>query len=299
MQNKNLLTLSVFHFTELEEKRVLNIKKGSPFSGHQKDSKQRNETSEGWNNYHKSLDRRFGRIPLERMPRFPLEIRSDLETFLKWVPYSRSSQLHSIEPEMRRAEASLQRITKEKTGFYTEHNRRHKKGYPCSQHMVFFRTIEKGSKDPIWKLYSETDNAVLLSFKPILQKISEILLEMWSPDFILPCPTSHTLFGTVFTTMVVNMESCEWHLDPQDKFAVLIYFGDFSGGSLLLGPPFHREIPVEGFDWVYLLSTKVWHKASPFLGKRFNVSFYAKHTSIQTVKGRLRIDPAALWAVKK
>jgi hypothetical protein len=53
-----------------------------------------------------------------------------------------------------------------------------------------------------------------------------------------------TEFGTIFTTIVLNLTSCQWHVDLKDKFAVLLYFGNFTGGSFLLAPPVGLNLPV-------------------------------------------------------
>jgi hypothetical protein len=107
------------------------------------------------------------------------------------------------------------------------------------------------------------------------------------------------LFGTIFTTIVVNINNCHWHLDPKDKFAFLIYFGNFSNGSLAIGPPVHLILSVRKFDTIFFKSASVYHKALPFTGTRINISCYSKKTTVITKKGNLTIDKSALWAVKK
>jgi hypothetical protein len=44
-------------------------------------------------------------------------------------------------------------------------------------------------------------------------------------------------------------------VDPKDKFAVLLYFGNFMGGSFLLAPLVGMNLPVRRFDVVFVKSS--------------------------------------------
>jgi hypothetical protein len=55
-------------------------------------------------------------------------------------------------------------------------------------------------------------------------------------------------------------------VDPKDKFAVLLYFGDFLGGSFLLAPLVRLNLPVRRFDTVFVKFSATFHKAASFTG---------------------------------
>jgi hypothetical protein len=55
-------------------------------------------------------------------------------------------------------------------------------------------------------------------------------------------PRTRGLFGTIFTTLAGNMDSCSWHIYPCDlEFSVLIYAGNWQGCCLKLRLP---ETPI-------------------------------------------------------
>jgi hypothetical protein len=162
--------------------------------------------------------------------------------------------------------------------------------------MGFYEQNLPNSTQRTWKLYEHTNRVILTSLKPIL-KILSVFFSKYLP--ILPCPPKFGLFGTIFTTIVVNFSDCQWHLDPNDKFAVLLYFGKFSEGFLSVGPPVNMKIPVTAFDCAWLLSGSVFHKGDKFFGDRINISCYCKKTTETTLKGSLKVDPAAKWALKE
>jgi hypothetical protein len=180
--------------------------------------------------------------------------------------------------------------------FYPHHCRRHSASTPLSYHMGFYEQNLPNSQQRTWKLYEHTNKVVLTSLKPILKILSEHFSKFLKS---LPCPPKFGLFGTIFTTIVVNFSSCQWHVDPTDKFAVLMYFGNFSEGFLSVGPPINMKIPVTAFDCAWLASGEVFHKGDEFLGNRINISCYCKKTTEHTAKGKLTVDPAAMWALRK
>lgn len=98
---------------------------------------------------------------------------------------------------------------------------------------------------------------------------------------------------------MVNAEACQWHVDPNDKITVIIYFGEFSQGEFCIGPPLNLRVPVGNFDTVTVPSSSIFHKALPFSGERFSLSVYSKTTTEVTQKGRLICDSEALWALCK
>ena len=164
--------------------------------------------------------------------------------------------------------------------------------------MGFYEQNLKNSPQRTWKLYEATNREVLLSLKPILQHLSANYLATLPNPNIVPCPTEYGLFGTIFTTIVVNFGTCQWHLDPKDKLAYLLYFGDFQGGDLQIGPPIQKFLPVKRFDSVLFKSATVFHRALPFTGTRLNVSCYSKQTTKYTKKGLLIVEKSCKWAVR-
>jgi hypothetical protein len=112
--------------------------------------------------------------------------------------------------------------------------------------MGFYEQNLRMSQTRTWKLYEVTD----LSLKKLLQLLSKTCLHNGTCPYPPPCSQEYGLFGTIFTTIVLNLTSCQWHMDPKDKFAVLLYFGNFTGGSFLLAPPVGLNLPVRRFDVV-------------------------------------------------
>jgi hypothetical protein len=50
--------------------------------------------------------------------------------------------------------------------------------------------------------------------------------------------------------VVKNPSFSEWHFDREDfELTALLYFGNFSGGGLLLGNPFNFKLPVQNWDF--------------------------------------------------
>lgn len=89
-------------------------------------------------------------------------------------------------------------------------------------------------------------------------------------------PEGYGLFGSIWTTFVINFSSCSWHYDPRDHgFEALLYFGDFQGGELRLASPMDLDVPVQQKDIVLLLGGKIYHKAMPFTGSRINLTLYS------------------------
>lgn len=195
---------------------------------------------------------------------------------------------------MEELDFQIRKFREEKIEYFNFDCRRHRKGFRKPYHMGFYEQNLKGSLHRTWKLYEATDKNLLRLFKPILQVLSETI-EPFLED--LPCPKKFGLFGTIFTTIVVNFDISEWHVDPKDKFAILLYFGDFSQGCLCVGPPINKKIPVSPFDFLWLLSGEVFHKAENFKGIRINVSCYCKKTTEITTKGRLQVFAEDTWAL--
>jgi hypothetical protein len=77
----------------------------------------------------------------------------------------------------------------------------------------------------------------LLSLKEVPHLLSKTGLRNGTSPYPPPCLPEYRLFGTIFMTIMQNLTFCEWHVDSKDKFAVLLYFGDFLGGTFLLAPP--------------------------------------------------------------
>jgi hypothetical protein len=78
-----------------------------------------------------------------------------------------------------------------------------------------------------------------------------------------------------FTIIVLTLASCKWHMDLKDKFAVLLYFGDFLGGSFLLAPPVGLNLPLQRFDTVFIKFFAAFHKAASFTRMCVNLLAYS------------------------
>jgi hypothetical protein len=74
-------------------------------------------------------------------------------------------------------------------------------------------------------------------------------------------------------------------MDLKNKFAMLLYFGNFSGGSFLLAPLVGLNLPLQRFDIVFIKSSATFHRAASFMGMRVNLSTYSKTTTAVTKKG--------------
>jgi hypothetical protein len=173
----------------------------------------------------------------------------------------------------------------------------HSSGAPKALYMGFYEQNLRMSQTRTWKLYEAMDRQLLLSLKELLQLLSETCLRNGTCPYPPPCPQEYRLFGTIFTTIMLNLTSCQWHVDPKNKFAVLLYFGNFTGGSFLLAPPVGLNLLVRRFDVVFIKSSAAFHKAASFTGMRVNLSVYSKTTTAVTKKGSLIVSPEAKWAL--
>jgi hypothetical protein len=56
-----------------------------------------------------------------------------------------------------------------------------------------------------------------------------------------------------------NPSFTNWHFDPGDfGLAALLYFGEFSGGELQIGPPFCKTVQLENLDLKVTLNFLCW-----------------------------------------
>jgi hypothetical protein len=94
-------------------------------------------------------------------------------------------------------------------------------------------------------LFQETSLNFLKSVKLLLFYVEEVLLRVcWEKWFQmrLQVPWNYGIFGTLWTTVIHNPSFSNWHFDPRDfGLATLLYFGEFTGEEIQLGPP--RESP--------------------------------------------------------
>jgi hypothetical protein len=80
------------------------------------------------------------------------------------------------------------------------------------------------------------------------------------------------LFGTFWTTLVENPSFSEWHFDRENfGLTALLYFGNFSGGELLLGNSFNFKLLVQNWDLLFLRSSAIYHRSLLFIGNRINL----------------------------
>jgi hypothetical protein len=75
--------------------------------------------------------------------------------------------------------------------------------------------------------------------------------------------------------MVINQSPSVWHYDPGDiGLTAVLYFGDFIGGELKIGPPLNSILPVLDGDVIFLNSSQIYHSSNNFSGTRYNVILY-------------------------
>lgn len=131
-----------------------------------------------------------------------------------------------------------------------------------------------------WKLFHETSIPLLKSLRGLLIRAEELLLAICPSEWLRQkkhIPKNFGLFGTFWTTVVFNPSFSEWHFDGEDfGLTALLYFGDFSGGELLIGNPFNFKVPVHSWDILFLRSSAIYHRSLPFVGKRINLLFYSR-----------------------
>ena len=225
------------------------------------------------------------------LPRKNIKMSDGLRTLLHWLPFQETSPLLSVESSLQEVLSDLSRIAQENSRNLQYNCRRFSSEAPVPLHMGFYEQ-NLPNANRIWKLYDTTDIAFLWRLKPVLQRVYQIFRK--SIPVPLPCPEHLGLFGTAFTTVVLNFGDCHWHIDPKDKFAILLYFGDFEEGGLVVGPPIKAIVPVQQFDCCFLLSGEIYHKVLPFKGVRVNISCYSKKTSEFSKKGKLTPERKAL-----
>jgi hypothetical protein len=212
-------------------------------------------------------------------------------TLFQFFPFQENSPLMSVRSSLQEVRLDLERVAQENQRTLQYNCRRFSSEAPVPLHMGFYEQNLSGG-NRTWKLYEHTDIAFLERLKPVLQRVYRLFQKLI--PLPLPCPEHLGLFGTPFTTIVINFGDCHWHLDPHDKFAILLYFGDFEDGSLVLGPPLNSRVQVKEFDCGFLLSGEVYHKGCPFQGHRVNISCYSKKTSEFSQKGILTPEKKAL-----
>jgi hypothetical protein len=132
----------------------------------------------------------------------------------------------------------------------------------------------------IWKLYHSTNTKFLASCKDLLLFLDRLYkfhaIEEWNRGRE-KIPMNLGLFGTIFTTIACNVDSCSWHIDPCDlEFAVLVYARDWQRGCLNIGlPETPLRLTIEPMDIVFLKSSRIFHNVQKIEGTRKNFSFYS------------------------
>lgn len=271
------------------------LKSFAPKCKRMTDNEERDKSSQSWNTYHTDLDDHFSQLDFQTFEREKIELRLPNDFFFLWCPSVRNADENR---DFKIAEEALLQLANRSIPAYPTNNRRHSANQPLSLHMGFYEQNLQKSSQRTWKLYAATDRLILLKLKPILKRLSVAYIKTLKDPDDLPCPPEFGIFGTIFTTVVVNFGTCHWHVDPKDKMAYLIYFGDFQDGALQLGPPIQKFVPVQRFDTILFKSSSVFHRALPFTGTRINVSCYSKKTTKKTKKGLLIIDKSCKWATK-
>ena len=149
-----------------------------------------------------------------------------------------------------------------------------------------FHSFQSGKQDPQWRLFQETNRSLLHKCKPLILHM-DYLYRAYAPKvwtkYRSKVPEGYGLFGSIWTTFVINFSSCSWHYDPRDRgFGALLYFGHFQGGELRLASPMDLDVPVQQKDIVFLLGSKIYHKAMPFTGRRTNLALYSSKIQKKT-----------------
>lgn len=257
---------------------------------------EKSSTSAQWLHYHHFLNNYFHRIRFNQISS-NLTIRTpDRQLLLDFFPNFYQTLDLKTRNSFDQAQTILDKFYTTPASFYQENTRRHCVGQPHSLHMGFYEQNLSNSRDRIWQLYEATNSSLLQTLKPLIQHLSS-MFEIPSP----PCPPQYGLFGSLFTTIVLNTGGCQWHIDPNDKLTIILYFGDFVDSPLLVGPPVNCSLQVSKGACVVLKSAKLYHKAvcKEQNSIRFSISFYSKKTSQVTTKGILKIAPSARWATSK
>jgi hypothetical protein len=146
------------------------------------------------------------------------------------------------------------------------------------RHHGFHLHYAKGEK--IWKLYHSTNTKFLAHCKNLLLYLDGLYkfhaFEEWN-RVREKIPKNLGLFGTIFTTIACNLDSCSWHIDPCDlEFAVLIYAGEWQGGCLNLGlPETPLQLTLKPADIIFLKSSRIFHSVQEFEHTRKNFSIYS------------------------
>jgi hypothetical protein len=157
------------------------------------------------------------------------------------------------------------------------HSRRHEIDSFYATHHGFRFCSAGGTQT--WKLFQETSIPFLKSLRGLLIHVEKLLLAFCPSEWRLQrkqIPKNFGLFGTFWTTVVENPSFSEWHFDRGDfGLTALLYFGNFSGGELLLGNPFNFKLPVQNWDLLFLRSSAIYHRSLPFIGNRINLIFYS------------------------
>lgn len=148
---------------------------------------------------------------------------------------------------------------------------------PGKHHGLHLHYYPEGRRS--WKLYGDTNLQFLLACKPFILYMNQFYAQKAPNEWNLvrkKIPENLGLFGTVFTSLACNVDATLWHHDPHDlEFAILVYFGKWTGGNLILGvnPQIHACVKAQ--DIVFLKSCSTFHSVSKFEGLRKTIVFYA------------------------
>lgn len=269
------------------------MKKQAPPSRRITSKEDGKEIGRSWEKYHRKLARLFPKsalVPVGITEKVQISDGSGI--MLETLPEPPVGLLSHY----RQVETAIQQLVTEKWPTISYSNRRFLKGQQEPYHMGFYEQNLPSDPRRIWKLYKDTNKPLLLALKPILIHFDSIFQRTGLPD---PCSREFGLFGTIFTTIVVNREECLWHIDPFDKFTILLYFGEFSDGELaVMHPQAQKLIAVTRYSTIILNSSQMFHKALPFKGTRFSISAWSKTATKFTAKGQLEPEEAGRFALQ-
>lgn len=269
------------------------MKTRAPTCNRARNTAEKVDTSQLWKDYHRILNYHFSFQKFQVITK-GITYTCDNHLLLAYFP-RKLSETQELAGVFRQASTYLLNQQHSNSDSRCVYNsRRFSGGATKPLHMGFYEQNLPNDSRRIWNLYESTSKPLLLLLRPIITYLSTLVCHLTPRP---PVDPGYGLFGSIFTSLVVNSDHGEWHIDPKDKLAVIIYFGQFQQGELLVASPLGVKLPVQATDVVFLHSSKIYHKATAFKGQRISISLYSKKTTKHTTKGELYIKDAAKWAV--
>lgn len=150
-------------------------KKATPPTRRHFNKQDAKEVGKLWDVYHATLAKAFPLALLEEIPCRPASYLIDGETRFIYQPFSPK------DPSNKAKTRVFQRILELEPDNWVNYavaNRRFKKGQRHAHHMGFYEQNLPGNPQRTWKLYEDTDKALLLELKPLLKRYSADILKV-------------------------------------------------------------------------------------------------------------------------